>query len=78
MVKSGRDTAYPFRLNLGGSMRRRRLRHRSEPLKQGARKSACGMAGHIEEGGAKGKGCAALAACSRQIGRGGTERRRTI
>ena len=55
MVKSGRDTAYPFRLNLGGSMRRGSPRHRSELLKQSARKSACGMVAHIEEGGGKGK-----------------------
>ena len=57
MEKSGSDTAFPFRLGLGGSLRREQSsRHRSGPLKQGARKSACGMSGHIEEGRGEGKG----------------------
>lgn len=68
MVKSGRDTAYfPFRLYLGGSLRRGRPRHRNEPLKQGPIKSACGMAGRIGEDGGKGKRAPEFLRLSRDV-----------
>ena len=43
-------------MSLGGSCRPGEPGHRSEPLKQGAQKSACGMAAAIREAAAKGKG----------------------
>ena len=58
MVKSGSDTAASFPVEPRRIERGGRTRHRSEPLKQGPRKSACGMSARIEEGAGKGKGAA--------------------